>query len=186
MSFAYPVRSSDEIKQNMLALKKEHHQASHHFFAFSLGAGHEITRSGDDREPAGTAGKPILNQILSAGLTDILIVVARYFGGSLLGVPGLIHAYKTSARDAIDHAEIITKFVYEQYRISFSFSFLNEIMAVLRSLSAVIIAEHYTDECTIDFKVRKSMAADLISTIRNLHHDEKLISITTIPVSPDT
>ena len=109
IAFAYPIQTLEEVKQYVSILKEEHHKARHWCYAYRLGVDGTQFRANDDGEPAGSAGRPILGQIDSAGLTDVLVIVVRYFGGTLLGVPGLIHAYKTAAAEALTVAEVIEK-----------------------------------------------------------------------------
>lgn len=127
IAFAFPLTKEEEAKEIIKQLKKEHHQAAHHCWALVLGAGKEFQKSSDDREPANTAGKPILRAILSADVTNVLIVVVRYFGGKLLGVPGLIHAYGTAAALVLKEATLIEKILSEQYRVRCDFSLNNEL-----------------------------------------------------------
>jgi uncharacterized YigZ family protein len=122
ISFAFPVSSEKEIKPHLEKIKNEYHDARHHCFAYMLGKDRTTFRSFDDGEPSGTAGKPILGQIQSKGLTNILIVVIRYFGGTLLGTSGLINAYRTSAADAINHSQIITKTIKCSCLVHFDYS----------------------------------------------------------------
>jgi uncharacterized YigZ family protein len=180
-AFGYPVSSPDEVKEILKQIKKEHHQANHHCYAFRTGPDRTNYRLSDDREPSGTAGKPILNQILSADLSDILIVVARYFGGSLLGVPGLINAYKSAAMDAISHAVIIKKIITERYRISFEFEVMNEVMGLLKSYSATVIQQQSAEHCIIDFEIRKSNADELLGKINKIYKTNNPPEISILP-----
>ena len=109
IAFAYPVETEEEVKELVSALKKEYHDARHHCFAYRLGYKGDVWRASDDGEPSGSAGRPILGQIESLGLSDVLVVVVRYFGGIKLGIPGLIRAYKTSTADALSSAQVIEK-----------------------------------------------------------------------------
>ncbi|MFZ5553893.1 MAG: IMPACT family protein [Bacteroidota bacterium] len=138
IAYAFPVSSEKEIKEIVATLKKEFHDARHHCFAFRLGADMNFFRSNDDGEPSGTAGKPILGQIQSFGVTNVLIVVVRYFGGTKLGVGGLIQAYREAAKDALAKAEIIEKNVEKQYELEFSYEQLPEVMKTLKSVNAGI------------------------------------------------
>jgi uncharacterized YigZ family protein len=130
--YAYPVDTVDDCKRHLQLLKKEHPKASHFCFAWRLGPDGEQFRVSDDGEPAGSAGKPIEGQILSNGLTNVLVVVVRYFGGSLLGVPGLINAYRTAAAEAIGHAAIVEKNVEVLLEIRFDYTVMNEVMMAVR------------------------------------------------------
>ena len=121
LAYAYPVDNEDEIKELVQHLKKEHYSARHHCYAWRLGADKTHFRANDDGEPSSTAGKPILGQIQRLDLTNILIVVVRYFGGTLLGVSGLINAYREAAVDALEHAEIVEKLVEEIFWVEFDY-----------------------------------------------------------------
>ena len=126
ISLAFPVNSEEEIKEIVQSIKKEHHSARHHCYAWRLGADQLHFRANDDGEPSSTAGKPILGQIQSFDLTNILIVVVRYFGGTLLGVSGLINAYRSAALDAINQAEIVEKLVEKWLLVDFDYGAMNE------------------------------------------------------------
>ncbi len=156
LGFAFPVKTETEIKEIIARLKKEHHGANHHCYAWRLGADKAAYRANDDGEPNNSAGKPILGQIQSKDLTDILIVVARYFGGTLLGVSGLINAYREAAADALKNAEIIEKHILFQYKIEFSFEQMNSVMRILRDNHCKIISNEYESNCVIIFDVRKN------------------------------
>ncbi len=129
---AFPVTEIDDIKKILDGIRKDNHEARHHCYAYMLGNEHNIWRVNDDGEPSGTAGRPILGQINSFGLTNILIVVSRYFGGTLLGVSGLINAYRLAAVSAIENSEIIEEFVNDFYEITFPYISLNQVMKVLK------------------------------------------------------
>lgn len=160
-AFAYPVKTEAEVKDCLQSLRKAHPKANHHCYAYRLGAGKLNARSNDDGEPSGTAGKPILNQIQSQDLTDILIVVVRYFGGTLLGVSGLINAYKTAAAEAIKTAIIIEKQVMCRYRATFLFEHTSEIMKILKTLDAKITSQGYDDQGFIEFSLRRNYSAGI-------------------------
>ncbi len=139
LAYTFPVSTTDEIKTHLQALKKEHPKAVHHCFAWRLGTDGTQYRANDDGEPSGSAGKPILGQIDSFGLTNILVVIVRYFGGTLLGVPGLINAYKTATADAVQQAEIIEKDIEVIYKLQFEYPIMNEVMMVLKQNNVSII-----------------------------------------------
>jgi len=183
IGLAFPISSADEVKAYLKEIKKAHHQANHHCYAFRSGPDGSVSRFSDDREPSGTAGKPILGQLQSAGLTDVLIIVARYFGGSLLGVPGLINAYRSSAKDAIDHATIIQKFVMVNFRITFGFQNQNELITLLKSYSAIILKQDLSNDCFIDFQIRRGKADELTGKIKNIYHSNNHILVSLLPVS---
>jgi len=156
ITFAFPVTNEKQVKEILLELKKEHHTANHHCYAYRLGADKQNYRANDDGEPNNTAGKPILGQIQSNDLTDILIVVVRYFGGTLLGVSGLINAYKTSASEVIQASKIIEKQIMFRYLVSFSFEQMNDVMKVLKQSDAKINSQQFDTNCQIEFTIRKA------------------------------
>jgi uncharacterized YigZ family protein len=156
LAYAYPVENDQQIKEILNQLKKEHHTANHHCYAYRLGADKMNYRANDDGEPNNTAGKPILGQIQSNDLTNILIVVVRYFGGTLLGVSGLINAYKNSAADVIKVSSIIEKQILFNYTIQFYFEHLNDVMKLLKQLDCKIINQQFDNNCEICFSIRKA------------------------------
>lgn len=158
MAYAYPVSSEAEVKEKIAVLKKEHFNAVHHCYAFRLGADKMHFRSNDDGEPSGTAGKPILGQIQSNDLTNILIVVVRYFGGTLLGVPGLIAAYKGAAADAIANAKTEERTVDEVYELKFPYAAMNDVMRILKDEELKQWNQDFQLDCSLLFSVRKNEA----------------------------
>ncbi len=169
ISEAFPVSSENEAKELLKSVKKFHPKATHHCYAIRLTPDKSIFKCSDDREPAGSAGKPILNALLSNDLTDILMVVSRCFGGSLLGVPGLINAYRTAAQNAIDHAVKILKTINILYELQFDYSLMNEVMNILKTQNAVLINQNFNDLCNTRFEIRKSKSEDLVKKIKNNH-----------------
>ncbi len=166
---AFPVSAGCEVKEILKGIKKNHHKANHHCYAMRLTPDKKIFKCSDDREPAGSAGRPILNVLLSNELTDILIVVSRYFGGTLLGVPGLINAYRTAAQDAIDHADKVLKTVNLLYELQFDYSMMNEVMNILKNENALLINQNFNDLCIIRFEIRKGKSENLVDKIKNNH-----------------
>ena len=156
LAFAFPVENDKQIKDSLSQLKKEHPTSNHHCYAYIIGADKANTRANDDGEPSYTAGKPILGQIQSSDLTNILIVVVRYFGGTLLGVSGLINAYKTSAADVIKSSTIIEKQILLKYAIHFPFEQLNDVMKLLKQLDCKIHEQHFDTSCFLAFSIRKA------------------------------
>ena len=156
IALAFPVSSEDDIKMQLAELRKEYHDARHHCYAYCLGADKSAWRVNDDGEPSGTAGKPIFGQIQSKDLTNILIVVIRYFGGIKLGIPGLINAYRTAAREAIDNATIVTRMIEERYEVCFEYPFMNVVMKILKEEQADIIEQQFENTCKIRFSIRRS------------------------------
>jgi uncharacterized YigZ family protein len=161
LSFAFPVGSEDEIKMKLSELRKLHPSARHHCYAFRLGADKQAYRANDDGEPSNTAGKPILGQIQSKDLTNILIVVVRYFGGTLLGVSGLIQAYKLSAADAIRNAKIIEKTVNDIYELQFDYLQMNDVMKIIKDENLEMLSQNFELACTLSFSVRKSNSTNV-------------------------
>lgn len=156
LAYAYPVENDQQIKEILNQLKKEHHTANHHCYAYRLGADKMNFRANDDGEPNNTAGKPILGQIQSNDLTNVLIVVVRYFRGTLLGVSGLINAYKNSAADVIKVSSIIEKQILFNYSIQFYFEHLNDVMKLLKQLDCKITNQQFDNNCEISFSIRKA------------------------------
>lgn len=147
--FAYPVSDVEEVKERVKALKKEHPKAVHFCLAFRIGTDGTLYRASDDGEPSGSAGKPILGQIDSAGLTNVAVVVVRYFGGSLLGVPGLINAYKTATAEALAQTVVVEKQVEKMVTITFDYPVMNEVMQLLKQSEANIYKQDLQLFCEI-------------------------------------
>jgi uncharacterized YigZ family protein len=154
ISFAFPVKDEDEVKQILSDTKKEYFDARHHCYAYILGNNAEKFRYNDDSEPSGTAGKPIYGQLLSKNLTNVLIVVVRYFGGTLLGTSGLIKAYKSAAIDALNNANIIENEVFEEKTIHFKYEDSNDVLNELRKIGAKIIEQTYDNDCVIKYQIK--------------------------------
>lgn len=154
LSFAIPVETEDEIRNALDSIKKEYFDARHHCYAYRLGHKGDIWRANDDGEPSSTAGRPILGQLLSNELSDILIVVVRYFGGIKLGVPGLIKAYKSAASDAIANSSIITKTATIRHIVRFDYTQMNSVMKVLKTFQAVPLSQDFDNECIIETDIR--------------------------------
>ncbi|HEX2970112.1 MAG TPA: YigZ family protein [Bacteroidales bacterium] len=162
IAMAYPVREQSEIKPILDRLRKEHHEAKHHCYAWMLGADRTNYRVNDDGEPSGTGGKPILGQINSAGLTNILIVVIRYFGGTLLGVSGLINAYRSAAADAIKNNRITDQTLQEYYEIIFPYTSMNDVMKILKEENMGQSDQHFDIECKMKINFRASSRDKII------------------------
>lgn len=156
IAYAYPVYSEDEIKEIILSIKKEHYSARHHCYAWRLGHDKLQFRANDDGEPSSTAGKPILGQIQSFDLTNILIVVVRYFGGTLLGVSGLINAYRNAALDAINNATILEKIVEKRLIIEFDYGVMNDVMKIFKDEKLPQIDPQFDLRCSIKTLIRLS------------------------------
>ena len=168
LAFAFPVRTVDEVKQHLDKLRKDYFDARHHCYAYILGADKAAWRANDDGEPSGTGGRPIHGQLLSADLTDTLIVVVRYFGGILLGASGLANAYKVAARDAISHAQIIEKTIDVRYRLHFEYALLNDVMRVVKDFALVPQNQDFNLDCRLDLEVRQSQSVRLYDTLVKL------------------
>lgn len=168
LAFAFPVRSTDEVKQHLEALRKEYFDARHHCYAYILGPSKDVYRVNDDGEPSGTGGRPIHGQLLSADLTDTLIVVVRYFGGVLLGASGLANAYKTAARDAIEHAEIVEKTIDVRYRLQFEYVLMNDVMRIVKEFGLTPMNQDYNLDCRLELSVRQSQSVRLYDALAKL------------------
>ncbi|WP_461637562.1 IMPACT family protein [Labilibaculum euxinus] len=162
IAYAYPVTNEEEIKEYIAHLKKEYYDARHHCYAYMLGADKSEYRANDDGEPSSTAGKPILGQILSNDITNILIVVIRYFGGTKLGVSGLIHAYKTAAADAIANTEIIEKTVNDIYDVNFDYLVMNDVMKIIKEDQPEQLGQDFNLTCRITLSIRQSEVDKII------------------------
>ncbi len=156
ISYAYPIKTEDEVKEILKSIKKEHYNARHHCYAWRLGDEKIRFRANDDGEPSSTAGKPILGQLLSFDLTNTLLVVVRYFGGTLLGVSGLINAYKNAAKDALDNAKIVEKKIESIFQIKFSYNELNDVMGIIKNENLNQLETVFLEDCKIKFSIRKS------------------------------
>ena len=154
---AYPVETEEQVKELVASLRKEYHDARHHCYAYRLGHLGDRFRSSDDGEPSGSAGRPILGQIDSAGLSDVLVVVVRYFGGIKLGVPGLIRAYKSATADAIASADIVEKVAGRSFRVRFDYMDMNGVMKVLKDLSLTPSGQIFEALCALDVRVRLTL-----------------------------
>ena len=156
ISYAFPVNSEEQIRELVQSIKKEHHSARHHCYAWRLGSDKLLFRTNDDGEPSSTAGKPILGQIQSFDLTNILIVVVRYFGGTLLGVSGLINAYRNAALDAVNQAEIVEKLLEKWFLVEFDYGAMNVVMKVFKDEKLPQIDPQFDLKCKIKTFVRLS------------------------------
>ncbi len=169
IAIASPVRDENEVKKELEAIRKEYYDARHHCFAYVIGFNREAYRINDDGEPSGTAGRPIHGQILSYDLTNVLIVVVRYFGGIKLVVSGLINAYKTAAGDALSQAEIAEMTVNEVYEVSFDYTVMNEIMKIVKEENLELLNTKFDLDCSLIFKIRKREADRVNSRIRKTY-----------------
>ncbi len=169
LAFAFPVRSVEEVKQHLERLRKEYFDARHHCYAYILGPRKDAYRVNDDGEPSGTGGRPIHGQLLSADLTDTLIVVVRYFGGILLGASGLANAYKAAARDAIGNAEVVEKTIDVSYRLHFEYALMNDVMRMLKELGVQPRNQEFNLDCRMDVSVRQSQSVRVHDALSKLY-----------------
>ena len=168
LAFAHHVQTVDEVKELLAGYRKKYYDARHVCYAYMLGAERTEFRANDDGEPSSTAGKPILGQINSNELTDILIVVVRYYGGVNLGTSGLIVAYREAAADAISHATIETRQVEEIVKYSFAYPQMNDVMRIVKDMNPRIISQTYDNTCEIVLSIRKSEAEQLRNRLKSL------------------
>ncbi len=164
----FVVTSEDEAKAAVASVKKKYFDARHHCYAYMIGPDKKTFRSSDDGEPSGTAGKPILNQILSKDVTNLCIVVTRYFGGIKLGTSGLINAYKTAAREALDNSTIVEKTINEIYSLEFEYPLMNEVMRILKDEELEQLNPRFELDCYLEFSTRKNDAPRIEEKFRNL------------------
>lgn len=168
ISIAIPVSDQEEIKPIIEKIKKEHHEARHHCYAYMIGHERLVWRVNDDGEPSGTAGRPILGQINSYGLTNIIIVVSRYFGGTLLGVSGLINAYRSAAASAIENAGIIEKTLQEYYEITYPYISMNDVMRILKEENVGQSEQSFDLECRILLNFRISFKEKILNRLSRI------------------
>ena len=155
IAYAYPLRGEDQVKERIAALKSEHPKARHHCWAYRLTPDRSVFRINDDGEPSGTAGRPILNTLLSYDLTNILVVVVRYSGGTLLGVPGLIHAYKTATVEALNAAEVVELTTNDVYRVSFGYEQMNDVMRIVKEENVGVLNQAFDNRCALELEIRR-------------------------------
>jgi uncharacterized YigZ family protein len=168
ISLAIPVNSEVEVNECLRVIKKEFHDANHHCFAYRLGYEKSLYRYSDDGEPSGTAGKTIYGQLLSFDLTNILVVVIRYFGGTKLGVSGLIHAYKTATRNLLTESDIAIKTVNEIFDVRFDYENMNAVMKILKESNAKLLENNFDKKCYIRISIRKSKSGLVIESLKKI------------------
>ena len=168
LSFAMPVYTADQAKEIVKEYRKKYYDARHVCYAYMIGAERTDFRANDDGEPSGTAGRPILGQINSRELTNVLVIVIRYFGGILLGTGGLVVAYKEVTADALDRTEIIEKTVDIRISISFDYVLMNDVMRVIKDVNAQITAQTYVNQCMMQLSIRKQDAELLSSKLKKI------------------
>jgi uncharacterized YigZ family protein len=167
-AYAFPIADLQDVKTHLQALKKEHPKAVHHCYAYRIGTDGLQFRANDDGEPSGSAGRPILGQIDSAGLTNVLVVVVRYFGGTLLGVPGLINAYKTATTEALQKATVIEKWIEDVVHVSFDYPVMGEVMYLLRQSEATIYSQELQLFCNVKAGIPRVHAATYLQKLSEL------------------
>jgi uncharacterized YigZ family protein len=172
IALAHPVYSEDSIKSTLADIRKDYHDARHHCYAYRLGADLKTYRVNDDGEPSSSAGKPIYGQIQSKSLTNVLIVVVRYFGGTKLGVGGLINAYRTAAADALSNAIIIEKTVNDIYEINFSYEGMNSVMSIMKEEQLEQVDQEFDLKCRLVFSVRQSQAEQVRAKLEKISNLE--------------
>ena len=169
MAYVFPIATADDFKKKLKVLKEEHPKAVHHCFAYRIGTDGNTFRSGDDGEPSGSAGKPILGQLDSKGVVNVAAIVVRYFGGTLLGVPGLINAYKTATSLALQLTPITQKPVLVHYEIQFDYTMLNEVMMVVKRFNCEIIENELQLFCRMVLGVPKNEEALFLQKLQDAH-----------------
>ena len=168
LAFAHHVETQEQIKELLARYRKEYYDARHVCYAYMLGAERLDFRANDDGEPSSTAGKPILGQINSRELTDVLVVVVRYYGGVNLGTSGLIVAYREAAADALEHAEIVTRQVEELVNYSFAYPQMNDVMRIVKEMAPRIVSQQFDNTCEITLAIRQSEAEELRNRLEKL------------------
>lgn len=168
IALAYPVYTEEEIKTILEDLRGKYYDARHHCYAYRLGADKLRFRANDDGEPSSTGGKPILGQIDSNGLTNILIVIVRYFGGVKLGVSGLINAYRTAAADALEHAVVVERTEDEVVKIKFSYAVLNDVMRIIKEMEPAVLERSFELECRMTLALRRKLLPVLLERMRQV------------------
>lgn len=169
LAYAYPVSNEQEIKKIIADLKKKHHSARHHCYAWQLGTEEKSYKINDDGEPSSTAGKPILGQLQSFEVTNILLVVVRYFGGKLLGVNGLINAYRSAAYDALENAQVKIKIIEERFLLKFTYNEMNDVMLTIKQENLEIINTKFEEQCDLILRTKKSDAKRISETFKNIY-----------------
>lgn len=167
-AYAFPCYKEEDWQDALEQVKKEHFKARHHCFAYRIGLDKNNFRTNDDGEPSGTAGRPILGQIDSYGLTNIFVVVVRYFGGTKLGTSGLINAYKMSTIEALEEASIIEKTVEDIYRISFDYGLMSDVMNAVKKLDLEMISQDFGNEASLDIAIAKSKVEETLRQLKSL------------------
>lgn len=172
IAYTFPIQSVEDFKRNLESIKKEHPKATHHCFAYRIGLDNNTFRVSDDGEPSGTAGKPILGQIDSRNLTNILVVVVRYFGGTLLGVPGLINAYKSAAALALQVTPVIQKPIEAAYTLQFDYTQMNEVMMIVKQLNCTVLEKDMNLFCHVVLGIPKGRLEEALYKFKEIRNVE--------------
>lgn len=170
IAFAYPVENEQEIKEKLELLRKKYYDATHHCYAYILGKDKKNFRANDDGEPNGTAGLPILGQLKSKNITNVLVVVVRYFGGTKLGASGLVSAYKTATAKALSQAIIIEKILTQSVTFGFDYLQMNEVMKFIKDYELKILSQNFDNECEMTLQVREDLVEEITQKIGKLLH----------------
>ncbi|ACT94497.1 IMPACT family protein [Dyadobacter fermentans] len=168
LAYAFPVENDLQAKSHLAELYELHPKAVHHCYAYRLGADRMSYRMSDDGEPSGTAGRPILNTLYSRNVTNVLVVVVRYFGGTLLGVPGLINAYKTATELALDSAEIVTRHYSSVYKLTFQYPLMNDVMRIVKEMELPVRRQEFEMQCEMEVEVRSTLVERFITRAGNV------------------
>lgn len=168
IAYAYPFAREEKLKDLLAEIKALHPKARHYCFAYRLTTDRSVFRINDDGEPSGTGGRPILNALLSKDLTNILVVVVRYFGGTLLGVPGLIHAYKSATIEALEAAEMVDKTVNDIYSIRFDYLQMNDVMRLIKEEHLEVLMQHFDNQCLIEVEIRQAHVNRIMGKVNGL------------------
>ncbi len=168
LAFAFPVETEEEVKEKLKNIKKQYHDARHWVYAFVLGADKTVFRYSDDGEPANSSGPPVYNTIKSFDLTNVLVIVVRYFGGKKLGVPGLVNAYKTAAGEALSNAQIIQLNKEVVLRLDFSYPVMNRVMYILKKEQVRIVSQDFAESCSLVFSVKLSQEEKITALMSNI------------------
>lgn len=168
IAYAYPMREEAALKDLLNEVKALHPKARHHCWAFRLSPDRSVFRINDDGEPSGSAGRPILNTLLSQDVTNVAVIVVRYFGGTLLGVPGLINAYKTATKEALDHAEIVERTVNDVYSLTFDYLAMNDVMRIVKEEDLQILRQEFDNECILEFELRQNQVTRVVGKFEKL------------------
>ncbi len=169
IAYAFPVETETAVKEILLRIKKDHHSARHHCYAWRIGTETIQHRANDDGEPSSTAGKPILGQLLSFNVTNTLVVVVRYFGGTLLGVSGLINAYKNAAAEALKNAKIICRPIEKKWQLNFTYNELSEVMNLVKQENLTVLSTRFEEKCELVYSVRKNNEQRIAASFGNIY-----------------